>query len=79
MSFSLLCSTRHTNHRQSNGNGGDMKVDHQIALPNIRGFDSLGPMDASEKDEEEEDEDERVDVVGNEEDQHNNDVSSHGE
>lgn len=54
-----------------------MKLDHQIALPNIRGFDNLGPMDSSEKDEEEEDEDERVDVVGNEDD-HHNDTSSHG-
>lgn len=57
----------------------DNKVDHQIALPNLRGFDSMGPMDASEKDEDEDEEDERVDVVGNEDDHHNNDGSSHGE
>lgn len=57
----------------------DMKLDHQIALPNIRGFDSMGAMDASEKDEDEDDDDERVDVVGNEDDPHTNDTSSHGE
>lgn len=38
------------------------KVDHQIALPNIRSYpDSSSHMDSSEK---EDDDDERVDVVG---------------
>ncbi|KAA0201060.1 hypothetical protein HAZT_HAZT006477 [Hyalella azteca] len=73
--FSHLYSTRICSNRPSNGSN-DMKVDHQIALPNIRGFDTIGTMDSSEKDEEEEEEDERVDVVGNEED-HHNDGSSH--
>ena len=76
---SLALNSIRVNSSQRQNNGSmDMKVDHQIALPNIRGFDNMGAMDASEKDEDEDEEDERVDVVGNEDDPHTNDGSSHG-
>ena len=42
----------------------EQKIDHQIALPNIRNYpDSAAPMD-SENNKDDDDDDERLDVVG---------------
>lgn len=42
----------------------EQKIDHQIALPNIRNYpDNAAPMD-SENHKDDDDDDERLDVVG---------------